>query len=170
MNQKDMQIMMESYYRFIGIPKKKQLEISRILSYCKEIRNTAYPLANSKVTELDVVEFTARKEKDIYYINGSLSLNDNDSYENRTFEAYIFTDNETGKQRVYMDITRLCPKDEPKMIRTSEEFIETSNTVIGVTIYSSSDTIESKTFTEEFPKHDTEDNILVKKNKQLRAL
>ena len=60
----------EQYYKYIGIPnRKKQSRIYNLLSCCKEIRDTAYPMKNSTVTELQIVEFTARKEKDLIYIN-----------------------------------------------------------------------------------------------------
>ena len=73
---KNKALLLEQYYRFEKIPKTKQQRIINLLGYCKEIRNTAYPLPNSDVTTLQIVEFVARKEKDIYYINGSLSLID----------------------------------------------------------------------------------------------
>ena len=152
MNKTDMQILLEQYYKFIGITKKAQKKILNILSYCKEIRDTAYPMKDSLVTELQLVEFTARKEKDLYYINGSLSLVDGDRSENRTFEAYIFEDKEEGKTRVYMDITRLCVEDEPKMIRTSETFVETADTVMGISKYAGCGYFEEKIYSEEFPK------------------
>ena len=170
MNKTDMQILLEQYYKFIGITKKAQKKILNILSYCKEIRDTAYPMKDSLVTELQLVEFTARKEKDLYYINGSLSLVDGDRSEIRTFEAYIFEDKEEGKTRVYMDITRLCVEDEPKMIRTSEDIVETENSVLSVTMYASGDASEEKTFYSEFPKNTNDENVLTEKSKQLSAL
>ena len=170
MNKQDMQILVEQYFKFIGISKKYQKRIFNILSYCKEVRDTAYPMKNSNVTELQLVEFTARKEKDLFYINGSLSLVDGEKSENRTFEAYVFEDKEEGKTRVYMDITRLCVEDEPKMIRTSEDIIEDEQNVISVTMYASSDASEDKMFSAEFPKNPSDDYISNQKAKQLSAL
>ena len=80
-----MQLLIEQYYKFIGVPKRMQNKILNTLSYCKEIRDTAYPMKDSLVTELQLVEFTARKEKDLIYINGSLMLEDGDKHEVRTF-------------------------------------------------------------------------------------
>lgn len=170
MNKKDMQILVEQYYKFIGISKRQQNKILNTLSYCKEIRDTAYPMKNSQVTELQVVEFTARKEKDLIYINGSLSLIDGDRSENRTFEAYIIEDKVEGKTRVYMDITRLCVEDEPKMIRTSEDLVEEEKNIISVTMYASGDSSEEKMFSAEFPKNPSEDFVFAEKAKQLSAL
>ena len=99
MDKKDMQLLIEQYYKFIGVPKRMQNKILNTLSYCKEIRDTAYPMKDSLVTELQLVEFTARKEKDLIYINGSLMLEDGDKHEVRTFEAYIIEDKEEGKTR-----------------------------------------------------------------------
>ena len=75
-----------------------QNKILDTLSYCKEIRDTAYPMKDSLVTELNLVEFTARKEKDLIYINGSLMLEDGCRHEVRTFEAYIIEDKEIFNQ------------------------------------------------------------------------
>lgn len=170
MNKNDMQVLFEQYFKFIGISKKYQKKILNTLSYCKEIRDTAYPMKDSKVTELQIVEFTARKEKDLYYINGSLSLLDGERSENRTFEAYIFEDKLEGKTRIYMDITRLCVDDEPKMIRTSEDLVEDANNIISVTMYASGDSAEEKVFSAEFPKNPTDDYIFNEKAKQISAL
>ena len=169
MNKTDMHIPSEQY-NFIKIPKKNQNRILNILSYCKEIRDTAYPMKNSQITELKLVEFTARKEKDLYYLNGTLSLIDGDKYENRNFEAYIFEDKIEGKVRVYMDITRLFVEDEPKMIRTSEDLIEDETHVMTVTIYATSDSSEEKIFSAEFPKNSNLDFIYQESSKQLSAL
>lgn len=141
--------LLEQYFRFEGIPKKKQTRIIDILGYCKELRNTAYPLKGSDVRELELVEMSVRKEKDIFYINGSLHLEDNDNFENRVFEAYILE--EDDKITVYLDVTRLCVEDEPKMIRTSETFVETQDTVMSLTKYAGGACFEEKIFSEEFP-------------------
>lgn len=164
-----MKLIREQYYNFEGIKSpKKQNRILDILSYCKEIRDTAYPMKDSKVTELEIVEFRAHKDKDIIYISGSLSLIDCSRSENRTFEAYIF--DEEGKARVYMDITRLNVEDEPKLIRTNEELIEDEKNVMSVTLYSSSDSQAPKSFTAEFPKNYDNNFMLKEKSKQLSAL
>ncbi len=171
MKNTDMQIMMEQYYKFVGISKKaQQNRILNTLSYCKEIRDTAYPMKDSLVTELQLVEFTARKEKDLIYINGSLMLEDGEKKEVRTFEAYIIEEKDEGKTRVYMDITRICVQDEPKMIRTSEDLIEEENNILSVTVYASGDSSEEKTFTQEFPKNPTDDYVYKGKAKQIGAL
>ena len=149
-NDRYAKIMLEQYFRFDKIPKNKRQRVIDILLYCKEIRNTAYPMPNSEVTELQLVEFVARKEKDIIYINGSMSLQDGDRVENRVFEAYILEAND--KITVYLDVTRLCVEDEPKMIRTSETFVETQNTVMSLTKYAGGACFEEKIFSEEFPR------------------
>ena len=69
-----------------------------------------------------------------------------------------------------MDITRLCVEDEPKMIRTSEDIVETENTILSVTMYASGDASEEKTFSSEFPKNTNDENVLTEKSKQLSAL
>ena len=142
-------IMLEQYFRFDKVPKNKRQRIIDILLYCKEIRNTAYPMSNSNVTQLELVEFIAHKEKDIFYINGSMSLVDGERSENRTFEAYILENED--KLTVYLDVTRLCVEDEPKMIRTSETFVETQDTVMSLTKYAGGACFEEKIFSEEFP-------------------
>lgn len=170
MSQKDMQVLIDQYYKFVGISsKKKQTRILNLLSYCKEIRDTAYPMKNSKVTELELVEFIARKEKDLIYINGSLNLNDVEN-EQRSFEAYIIEDKEEGHVRIYMDITRLYVNDEPKMIRTSEVIKENLDRVEVITTYASTDSIEEKVNSQEFLKNENDDYIILKKFEQLSAL
>lgn len=141
--------LLEQYFRFDGVPKKKQPRIIELLGYCKELRNTAYPMKGSNVREVELVEFSAHKEKDIIFINGSLHLEDGDKSENRVFEAYILEDKD--KTTIYLDVTRLCVEDEPKMIRTSETFVETNNTVLSVTKYAGCGLFEDKVFQEEFP-------------------
>lgn len=172
MDNKDMRVqtLVEQYYKFIGIPKRMQNKILDILSYCKEIRDTAYPMKGSLVTEVQLVEFTARKEKDLIYVNGSLALQDGDRCEYRTFEAYIIEDKEEGKTRVYMDISRLGVSDEPKMIRTSEDLIEDERNVISVTMYASGESSEEKVFSSEFPKNPSTDYVFKQKAKQIGAL
>lgn len=170
MDNQDMQILVEQYYKFIGIPKRMQNKILNTLSYCKEIRDTAYPMKDSLVTELELVEFTARKEKDLIYINGSLILEDGDRNEVRTFEAYIIEDKEEAKTRVYMDISRLGAEDEPKMIRTSEDLIEKGKNIIAITMYASGESSEEKTFSSEFPKNPSNDYMFKRKIKQIGAL
>ena len=165
-----MQLLVEQYYKFISIPKRTQLKILNTLSYCKEIRDTAYPMKDSLVTELQLVEFTARKEKDLIYINGSLILEDGERHEVRTFEAYIIEDKEEGKTRVYMDITRLGVEDEPKMIRTSEDLVEEERNIISITMYASGESSEEKTFSSEFPKNPSNDFVFKEKAKQIGAL
>lgn len=151
MKQKDMQNLLEQYYKYIGISsKKKQIKILNLLSYCKEIRDTAYPMKNSEVTELEICEFVARKEKDLIYINGTLSLNDDNQRENRHFETYIIEDKTEGKTRIYMDITRINVEDEPKMIRTSEAISVSEYKVVSVTAYCTTDSIEEKFFLQNF--------------------
>lgn len=136
------------YYCFDGFPPKKQKRIIELLSYCKEIRNTAYPMNGSKVTELKIVDFHAHKEKNLVYISGSLSLTDGQLHENRTMEAYIF--DAKDQATVYLDITRVSVSDEPKMIRTSENFVEEENTIIAITKYCGGECFEDKMYTEEF--------------------
>lgn len=171
MNKKDMQHLVEQYYKYIGISsKKKQARILNLLSYCKEIRDTAYPMHDSQVTELEIVEFVARKEKDLIYINGSLLLSDGGLLENRCFEAYIIEDKEEGKTRIYMDITRLNVHDEPKMIRTSEAIIEDEFKVTSITAYSTTDSTEEKVFSSEFPLNPSEDYLIYKKAQQISAI
>lgn len=171
MNEKDMRILFEQNYRYIGIANKKmQKRILNLLSYCKEIRDTAYPMKGSKVTELELVEFSAHKDKDFIYINGSLHLDDGIQSENRSFDAYIIEEKEEGKTRIYLDITRLCVEDEPKMIRTSDDIYEKENSIIDITSYTSTDATEEKVFTEEFPKQETEDYVFKKITRQISAI
>ena len=170
MNKKDKQLLVEQEFKFIGVPKRMQNKIFNTLSYCKEVRDTAYPMKDSLITELKLTEFTARKEKDLIYINGLLTLEDGCKQEVRTFEAYIIEDKEEGKTRVYMDITRLGVEDEPKMIRTSEDLIEEERNIIAITMYASGESSEEKTFSSEFPKNTNDENVLIEKSKQLSAL
>ena len=166
---KEDKISLEQYYKYIGITSdKKKNRVLNLLKYCKEIRDTAYPLKDSLVTELCIVEFTARKEeKNLVYVNGSLSLNDGDRSEVRTFEAYIM--DEVGEATVFLDITRVLAQDEPKMIRTTDKITEDDKSIISVTTYAGLESTERKAFSSEFPKVATEDQYVKEKLKQISA-
>ena len=163
-------VLLEQYYKFIGITTdKKKRHIINLLSYCKEFRDTAYPMKDSKVTELQIFEFTARKEKkDLIYVNGSLSLIDGERSENRSFDAYIME--EKGVATIYLDIARLCVNDEPKLIRTTDKITEDEQNVISVTSYAGLEATERKSFSSEFPKNPSEDYMVKEKVKQISAL
>ena len=170
MSEKELQKCYEDNYHFIGISvKKKQKRILQLLSYCKEIRDTAYPMKDSNVTELTLEEFVARKENDFVSVTGKLSLKDNERIENRCFEAYILEDKEKNEIRVYMDTTRICVNDEPKLIRTTEKIIEDDSKVSVITNYASSETSEEKTISTEF-NQDYEYNLFYNRNTQISAL
>ena len=170
MSEKELQKCYEDNYHFVGISsKKRQKRILQILSYCKEIRDTAYPMKDSNVTELSLNEFVARKENDFVSVTGKISLKDYDKVENRCFEAYILEDKDTNEVRVYMDTTRICVDDEPKLIRTTEKIIETDSKVSVITNYASSETSEEKTISTEF-NQDIEYSLLYRRNTQISAL
>ncbi len=170
MSEKELQKCYEDNYHFVGISsKKRQKRILQILSYCKEIRDTAYPMKDSNVTELSLDEFVARKENDIISITGKLSLKDNENIENRCFEAYILENKETNETRVYMDTTRMCVNDEPKLIRTTETIIEIDSKVSVITNYASSETSEEKTISTEFNQN-YDYNPFYRRNTQISAL
>lgn len=171
MNTNNLQQNIDKCYQYIGITsKKKQQKILNILSYCKEIKDTAYPMQNSLVTELEITEFTARKEKDLIYINGSLTLRDGDQQENRYFEAYIIENLEENKIRVYMDITRLNVHDEPKMIRTNEVLVENEHNIVSVTAYALNESTEEKIYSREFSKEQTDEVTISNNIQQLSAI
>lgn len=171
MNTKKLQQVIDKSYQYIGIAgKKKQQRILTILKYCKEIRDTAYPMQNSLVTELELTEFTARKEKDLIYINGSLLLKDGDQQENRYFEAYIIENEDEDKIRVYMDITRLNVHDEPKMIRTNEVLVEDEHNIMAVTAYALNESAEEKIYSSEFSKDTDEEYTITNNIQQLSAI
>lgn len=160
---------MDKNYNYIGINStKKQQEILNILSYIKEIRNTAYPLENSNITELKIDNFVARKEKDIILINGDLSLTDGDTFEKRTFEAYIMNI-DTKEVRIYMDITRENVTNEPKMIRTTEEIIFGKEITV-ITKYNQMEGVEEKKFTSIINTNEPDDFWQIQATEQLSTL
>lgn len=153
----------EPIYNFVGIQKKNQDHIIKVLNYCKEIRDTAYPLKDSFITELEIKTLTAVKEKDMVSITGALTLTDGERVENRCLEAYVMENKE--ELRIYLDITRLCVEDEPKLIRTSETIIDKVTSVVTVTKYNQTDSSEEKIFTTTLKKQEKK-----QKAKQLSAL
>lgn len=139
-------------YVFDGIrTKKAQNKIIKLLKSCKEIRDTAYPLKDSAVTELTITELHAHKQKDYTYITGSLHLEDKNIYENRTFEAYITS--KEGEDHVLLDITRIAPNQETNMIRTTDIIKEDENNIISITSYCGIGFLQEKVFSSEFPKN-----------------
>lgn len=158
----------EEKYKFYGIPKKNQKKIIEVLSSCKEIRNTEYPMKNSLVTELKILDFSAHKEKDVISVVGNLILRDGEKTEQRCFEAYIMELEEEIK--VYLDVDRLCVQDEPKKIRTKETLTKISNIIKTKTIYNSSDFQEEKEFKDEFLDTTIGEESLDINNNQLSAI
>ena len=155
MNKNELNLLLEQCFNFIKIPKRKQKRILDILSLCKEIRDTAYPMKGSNVTNLKIKEFNAVKEKDMYSINGILLLKDDAKEEERSFEAYIIENIEETK--VYMDIKRLNVKDKVKLIRTSEIITENDCATTVATNYQ--DALNNKTIFFEIPKYDEINNL-----------
>lgn len=137
-------------YIFDGIKSKKaQQELLAVLKSCKEIRDTAYPLDNSVVTELKILDLHAQKQKDYIYVTGTLKLEDNDEVEMRTFEAYIT--NKEKESHVLLDITRMNNKNIG-MIRTTDIITEKNDNIISITSYCGNDFLENKVFSTELPK------------------
>ena len=151
---------------FDGIKlKKRQQKLVTLLSSCKEIRDTSYPLHNSEVTELTISELYASKQKGYTYLSGLLSLEDGTEKEERSFVAYLTEKN--SEYHILLDITRNIDGEE-KMIRTTDIISEEENTVVSHTSYCSIGFLQEKVFSEEFPK-DYLDNTPVK-TEQLSAL
>ena len=156
----------ECHYEFEGIRlKKKQEKILNLLRSCKEIRDTAYPLDNSNITELIVKELYVLKQKDYIYLSGELLLEDGDNNELRTFVAYLTERN--NEYHILLDITR-CVDTHPRMIRTTDIIKESDNHITTSTTYCSNDYLEERVFSTELPK-DYLDHI-PSKMEQLSAL
>ncbi len=158
--------MVENNYVFVGIRlKKKQQQIVSLLKSCKEIRDTAYPLENSTVTELVITQLNASKQKDYIYITGTLLLEDGSMSEERTFVAYLTEKNK--EFHILLDINRNI--DAPKkMIRTTDIIKEEENNIVYHTTYCSFCYSEDKVFLQAFPKQYIEKQTV--KTEQLSAL
>lgn len=125
---------MNSNYHFIGINGAKREKLVELLHCCKEIRDTNYPMNNSMITNLQIVEFTASKLSDVYTIDGILLLKDGDREEKRTFEANIIEDG-AKEAHIYLDIERAGKKAD-KVIKTSESVKESDSMFTVYTKYS----------------------------------
>lgn len=125
---------MNSNYHFIGINGGKRKRLVELLHCCKEIRDTNYPMSDSMITNLQVLEFTASKLSDVYTIDGILLLKDGEREEKRTFEANII-ENENLEARIYLDIERSDDKSH-KIIKTSESIKESDSMFTVCTKYS----------------------------------
>ena len=153
-------------YVFEGIRlKKKQQKIVTLLSSCKEVRDTAYPLENYNVTELSIAELYASKQKGYIYMSGVIRLEDGDLQEDRSFVAYLTEKN--NEHHILLDITRIVD-GEKRMIRTTDIISEEEYTIVSHTSYCSIGFLQEKVFSEEFPK-DYLDNTPVQ-TEQLSAL
>ena len=170
---KDERTISERYYVFQGINsnQKKEWLITSLFN-CKEVRDTLYPLDNSDVKQLFIVEFHARKEKDMYVVNGSLLLEDKDRYEGRTFNAYISSSK--GETRVYLDIVRegtenkvvTMTEEYQKTIVTNEKFVDAGDKILTVTSYSG---IPGMVFEDEIPKRDRNNSLIEENCKKMGA-
>ena len=125
---------MNNNYHFIGINGAKRKRLVELLHCCKEIRDTNYPMNDSIITNLQVLEFTASKLSDVYTIDGILLLKDGEREEKRTFEANIIED-ETKETHIYLDIER-SDKLSSKVIKTSESIKENDSMFTVYTKYS----------------------------------
>lgn len=135
---------------FEGIKlKKRQQKIVTLLSSCKEVRDTAYPLDNSNVTELVIKELYASKQKGYTYLSGILQLEDGEKEESRNFVAYLTEKN--NEYHILLDITRNI-NGENRMIRTTDIIQEEEENIISHTSYCSIGFLQEKVFSEEFPK------------------
>ncbi len=129
-----MENLINDNFIFEGIRSKKAQErIVKLLKCCKEIRDTAYPLDNSSITSLSIVDLKAQKQKDYIYITGTLLLKDKRKEEKRTFEAYITS--KTKEEHVLLDITRIGLRETPNMIRTTDVIIENDKDITSTTTY-----------------------------------
>lgn len=137
---------------FDGIKTKKAKEkIIKLLNSCKEIRDTAYPLNNSNVTSLQIIDLKASKQKDYTYVTGTLLLTDGDINEKRTFEAYITS--KEKEEHVLLDITRVEYQNSPNMIRTTDVITEDENNITSVTSYCGIGYLQEKVFSSELSKN-----------------
>ena len=133
---------------FEGIRSKKaQDRIVKLLKCCKEIRDTAYPLDNSNITNLSIIDLKAQKQKDYIYITGTLLLKDKRQEEKRTFEAYITS--KTKEEHVLLDITRIGLKQTPNMIRTTDVIIENGTSITSTTTYCGIGYLQEKIYSEQ---------------------
>ena len=152
--------LMSENFIFEGIKSKKtQEKIVKLLKCCKEIRNTAYPLKDSTITELSIIDLKAQKQKDYIYITGTLLLKEKRKEEKRTFEAYITS--KTKEEHVLLDITRIGLKETPNMIRTTDIIIENDSDIISTTTYCGIGYLQEKIYSEELDK-----NLKPKLNKE----
>ncbi len=151
-------VVRESAFIFDGIKTKKaQKKIVNLLKCCKELRDTAYPLKNSLVTEVKLLDLHAQKQKDYTYVTGTLLLEDLPAMEKRTFEAYIT--NKDNEYHILLDITRVDAKDLPNMIRTTDIIREEKENIISVTSYCGIGYLHEKVFSQEFTKEEYEANV-----------
>ena len=125
---------MNNNYHFIGINGAKRERLVELLHCCKEIRDTNYPMSDSIITNLKVLEFTASKLSDVYTIDGILLLKDGEREEKRTFEANIIED-ENLEAHIYLDIER-SDKISSRIIKTSESIKENDSMFTVYTKYS----------------------------------
>ena len=133
---------------FEGIRSKKAQErIVKLLYCCKEIRDTAYPLDNSTITNLSIIDLKAQKQKDYIYITGTLLLKDKRKEEKRTFEAYITS--KTKEEHVLLDITRIGLKETPNMIRTTDVIEENDKDITSTTTYCGIGYLQEKIYSEQ---------------------
>lgn len=144
-------------YRFVGIQKNRQEEIFNIISCCKEIRDTAYPIKDSFVTQLEIRQFVAVKEKDMISVSGDLMLVDSEVSEKRYFEAYIMDNG--NEVRVYLDVTRFGTTDEPRVIRTSEVIKEKKNRIEVVTKYEHGDVMFEQNYSNVLSRQEYEEEV-----------
>ena len=129
---------------FEGIKlKKRQQKIVTLLSSCKEVRDTAYPLDNSNVTELVIKELYASKQKGYTYLSGRLQLEDGEKEENRNFVAYLTEKN--NEYHILLDITRNI-NGENRMIRTTDIIQEEEENIISHTSYCSIGFLQEKEY------------------------
>ncbi len=97
---------------------EKNFYLNEIVRKCKDICDTENKVANK--SKCDILRMWFKKENDIIYIDGYLTIGDDKTHENRYVTGSIYrTEDEIVSS---MDITRLCVDDDNKEYTVIDKF------------------------------------------------
>lgn len=110
----------EKKFPYLNMSLEERNYYLNMIKCCKDIYNSNHKIGNSSTC--DIIEMHLKKENDIVYFNGSLSIGDDKDTEYRCISGEIWSE-KTNTVVVEMSVIRLKVKQGPEKYRVVDEFV-----------------------------------------------